>query len=238
MLNPTFLHGFTMSADWYDIRLTNAINTVDPQQLAELCVDQPSLDNPFCASIQRENGGRTPGYITGFTVNPLNVAAFRTAGLDVNLQYVLRTEHLGDFNINLKANYLDKLTFIGTPGADPTDDRGTAYAPKYQAKLDLTWSSGPVTLNYGLGWFDKTLRTSHLNIQGDPNYYAPQYVYYKQLWQHDLYGAYNVNDHFQFYMGVNNAFNQKPAFGSTSYPIDSVGRFIYAGFKVNLDRFL
>lgn len=238
VLNPTFLRGFTLSADWYNIRLTNAINTVAPQQLAELCVDQPSLDNQFCDAIQRENGGRTPGYITGFTVGPQNVAAFRTAGLDVNLQYGLRTEHLGDFDVSLKANYLDKLSFIGTPGADPTDERGTLGAPKYQAKFDLTWSDGPITLNYGLGWFDKTLRTSHLNIQGDPNYYAPQYVYYKELWQHDIYAAYNVNKQFQFYMGVNNVANQKPDIGSTSYPIDSVGRFVYAGFKVNLDRFL
>lgn len=235
VLNPTFLRGFTLSADWYDIRLTNAINTVDPQQLAELCVDQPSLDNQFCDAIQRENGGRTPGYITGFIVGPQNVAAFRTAGLDVNLQYGLRTERLGDFDISLKANYLDKLSFIGTPGADPTNERGTAYAPKYQAKFDLTWSDGPVTLNYGLAWFDKTLRTSHLNIQGDPHYYAPQYIYYKELWQHDIYGAYNINKQFQFYMGVNNVFNQKPDIGATSYPIDSVGRFVYAGFKVKLD---
>lgn len=238
VLNPRFLPGFTMSADWYDIRLTNAINTVDPQQLAELCVDQPTLDNAFCGSITRENGGSTPGYINGFTVSPLNVAAFRTAGLDVNLQYALRTAHLGDFDLNLKANYLDKLSFIGTPGADPTDERGTLGAPKYQAKFDLTWSSGPITLNYGLAWFDKTLRTSNQNIKGDPNYFAPQYVYYKELWQHDIYGAYNVNDQFQFYLGVNNLANQKPAFGSTSYPIDSVGRFLYAGFKVKLDRFL
>jgi outer membrane receptor protein involved in Fe transport len=127
---------------------------------------------------------------------------------------------------------------VGTPGADPTNERGTAYAPKYQAKFDLTWSKGPVTLNYGLAWFDKTLRTSHQNINGDPNYYAPQYVYYKELWQHDFYGAYNVTKQFQFYLGVNNAFNQKPDLGAAAYPIDSVGRFVYAGFKVRLNDLL
>lgn len=236
VLAPSFLPGFTASADWYDIRLTNAINTVAPQQLAELCVDQPSLDNGFCSSITRQNGGATAGQITGFVVGPQNVAAFRTAGLDVNVNYRLQTAKIGTFNLKLVGGYLDKLNFVGTPGADPTDSRGTAYAPKYQATGDLTWSSGVITLNYGLSWFDKTLRYSKLIVAGDPDYVAPEYLYYKERWQHDLFASVDVNKSFQIYGGVNNVFDQKPDVGATTYPISSVGRFAYAGVRVKTGR--
>lgn len=236
VLAPSFLPGFTASFDWYNINLENAINTVDPQQLAELCVDQPSLDNQFCSSITRQNGGTNAGLITGFTVQPQNVAAFKTAGLDINLNYRLRTAKLGTFNLKLVGGYLDKLNFVGTPGADPTDERGTAYAPKYQATADLTWSLGKVTLNYGLSWFDKTLRASRLTVAGDPDYYAPEYLYYKARWQHDFYASVDVNQSFQLYGGVNNLFGQKPDVGSNSYPISSVGRYMFVGVRARMPR--
>lgn len=245
VLEPRFLPGLTVSADWYDIRLRNAINQVSAIQLAELCVDQPNLNNQFCNAIVRQNGPGTnvaAGNVIGFSVLPRNVAAFRTAGLDLNVNWRLRTAHLGTFNLKAFANYLDKLSFVGTPGADPTDSRGVgaSFAPKYQATVDLTWSSGPVTLNYGLSWFDKTLRASRLIVAGDPDYYSPKYLYYKERWVHDIYASVNVNSRFQFYGGVNNLFDQQPDIASTGlggYPVDFKGRYFFAGARVTLPKF-
>ena len=237
VLQPRFVPGLTVRADWYDIELKNAVNFVEPEQLAELCVDQASLDNSFCDSIDRQNGGENAGIITGFRVGPQNVARFATAGLDVNVNYRLRTDSLGTFNLNLLGNYLDKLEFIGTPGAPVTDSRGEAFAPKYQVNFDLTWQKGPVTLNYGLSWFDKTLRFTNQETEGNPDIVAPEYLYYKERWTHDLYGSIDVNDDFQFYGGVNNIFGQKPDIGANTYPVSSVGRFFYAGARVKIPSF-
>ena len=41
----------------------------------------------------------------------------------------------------------------------------------------------------------------------------------------------------QFYAGVNNVFGQKPDIGTNTYPVSSVGRFVYAGVKVSLPKF-
>lgn len=244
VLTPRFVPGLQLSADWYDIRLKNAINQVAAQQLAELCVDQPDLNNQFCDAITRQSGPGTnveAGNIIGFTVGPQNVAQFRTAGLDLNLNWRIRTENLGMFNVKAFANYLDKLTFVGTPGADPTNNRGTAanFAPKYQATVDLTWIKGPLTVNYGLQWFDKTLRYSHLTVNGDPDYVDPQYLYIKARWQHDIYASVTVEDGFQFYGGINNLFNQKPDIATTGlggFPVDYKGRFFYVGARVTLPK--
>jgi outer membrane receptor protein involved in Fe transport len=240
ILQPRFIPGLTARVDWYDIKLKNAINTVDLQQLAELCVDQPTLDNVFCNAITRQSGAASgtdqPGNIVDFTLAPQNVAAFSTAGLDLNLNYRLRTSRYGNFSLNVIANYLDKLNFIGTPGADITDSRGEAYAPKYTVNSDLTWNYGPFTVNYGLLYFSKTLRYSNLETSTNPDITAPEYKYLKEHWQHDIYAAVDVQKKFTFFLGVNNLFDQKPDIGTARYPVDSVGRFYYAGAKVKLGK--
>jgi outer membrane receptor protein involved in Fe transport len=242
ILQPRFIPGLTARVDWYDIKLKNAINTVDLQQLAELCVDQPSLNNVFCSAIVRQsgtaNGVDQPGNVVDFTLRPQNVAQFATAGLDVNFSYRKSTARLGTFALNVVGNYLDKLNFIGSPGADVTNSRGETYAPKYTVRSDLTWTKGPFTLNYGLLYFSKTLRFTNLETSTNPDITAPEYKYLKPLWQHNLYAAVDVDKKYTFYLGANNLFDQKPEIGTTRYPVSSVGRFFYAGAKVKLGKIL
>lgn len=232
VLEPRFAPGLTLRADWYDIKLRNAVNTVSPEQLAELCVDQATLANPFCAGIVRNNGGANPGFITSFLVTPQNVAQFRTAGLDAKLNYRLRTGGLGTFNLAVNGNYLDRLEFIGTPGAPLTDSRGEAFAPKYQVNTDLTWQMGDLTLNYGLSWFNKTSRFSNQSIASNPDIVAPEYLFYKARWVHDIYASVDVTKGFQLYGGVNNVFDQEPDLGASDYPSSAVGRFLFVGARV------
>lgn len=234
VLQPRFLPGLTASFDWYDIKLKDAINTVDAQQLATLCVDQANTTNVFCQSITRQPG---TGLISGFSVLPQNVAQFRTAGLDVNVTYHFQLSDIGNFNVKVIGGYLNKLSFVGTPGADATDNLQTTYAPKFQANGDFTYSRGAFTFNYGLSWFDKTRRYSALQLAGNPNYAAPEYVFYKDRWVHDVYASVNVNKDFQFYGGVNNVANAKPALGDRLYPVDAVGRFFFVGARTKLPSF-
>ncbi|MCX8476683.1 MAG: TonB-dependent receptor [Sphingomonas sp.] len=242
IIQPSFIPGLSLRADWYDIKLKNAINTVTSEQLAQLCVDQPTLDNPFCPGIVRQNGAAgtaLAGNIVGFTVLPQNVANFSTAGLDVNFNYRLRTDNLGTFNLSIVGNYLDRLEFIGTPGADVTNRRQEALfrAPKYTVNADLTWQKGGLTVNYGILWFSKTLRYSNQEVAGDPDIVAPEYLWLKERWQHDIYASYDVNDKFQIYGGVRNLWGQKPDLGTSIYPVNSIGRFGFVGARVKLPSF-
>jgi outer membrane receptor protein involved in Fe transport len=239
ILQPRFIPGLSLRADWYDIKLKDAINFVAPEQLAQLCVDQPDLNNSFCDAIVRQVGDNGPaeaGNIISFTVGPQNVSQFRTSGLDLNLNYRLRTAQMGTFSLNVIGNYLKRLEFIGTPGADPTDSRGTAYAPKYTVNADLTWKMGRFTVNYGLLWFDKTARFSNQTLENNTDVVEDKYKYFKEHWQHDIYAAVDIDKRFTFYGGVNNVFGQKPDIGTSTYPVNSIGRFLYAGAKVKLDK--
>ena len=229
VLRPRFLHGLTASIDWYDITLAGAINTADPSALAGLCVDQPSLNNPFCSSVNRAPG---TGVINGFTVQPENVAQFRTAGLDVNIDYVIRTADFGDFDLRLVGGYLKELQFVATPGAPATDNVDQAGQPRFNFDLSPTWSYGPFTISYNLRWVDAQRTVAKLITDNDPNYAPAAQLRYSEVWQHDVQVDYRFAKTCSVYLGVLNLADQRPDPGNAvNEPVSAVGRYVYAGVK-------
>ncbi len=231
VLQPSFLPGFQFTADWYNIELENAINTPSAQTLAELCVDQPTLDNVYCANIERSG---TTGYITDYLVAPQNVAAFRTRGLDVTANYRIDTRDAGIFNLRLVGNYLDRLDFVPTPGADREDElRSAAYpAPQYSGTFDLTWTLDKVSLNYGLNYFSALRRFTPDQLRAQPDIADPAYLSYREKWEHDLQASFAIDGGHTFYVGVNNLLGRQGDVGSISTPYSFVGRYFYAGARV------
>ena len=146
-----------------------------------------------------------------------------------NAQYQSAIKH-GD----LLLNRLQKLSKVGTPGALPTDELGQyAYtSPKYQFYTNLGFSSGAFGFDYSWSWFDKTLRYSPDELNGNPNYVAPEYKYIKARSVHNIYASLDVNKSFQFYGGISNLFNQMPDLGLNGYPTEAVGRAFFIGAKV------
>ncbi|MEC3948609.1 TonB-dependent receptor plug domain-containing protein [Sphingobium sp. HWE2-09] len=231
VLRPRFIPGLIASFDWYDIKIKNAISTPTAEELAGLCVDQPTLDNVYCQNISRANG---TGFINGYFVQPQNVANFRTAGADMKLNYSFNTAKAGAFSISLVGGYLDKLQFIATPGAEVNIDREEAYFPKWNATGDITWKMDKLTINYGVSWFSKTRRYTIEQTDANPDIAEAKYLRYKEKWQHDLYVAYDVDERFRFYVGANNLFDQQPSIASSNYPVSYVGRYMYAGAKITM----
>jgi outer membrane receptor protein involved in Fe transport len=233
VLRPRFLPGLTASADWYDIKLTDAINTVQAGDVINLCVDQPTLDNAFCRSYTRASG---TGRINGFTVGPQNVASFRTAGLDLNITYRLPATRIGTFDLRLIGGYLNRLSIIASPGAPPTNTLDTLGAPQWNANFAPSWTLDRVSVNYNLRWFNATRAFTRNETAANPDIAAAEYLRNAPLWQHDLQIAYQVPDGFGFYGGITNLTDQKPdpaAYG-TNVPISPLGRFFYVGARVAL----
>ena len=233
VVRPRFIPGLSITADWYDIKIRQAINYSTAQSVVDLCVDQPTLNNIYCNVISRG----TNGYINFFTIIPENVSEYQTAGLDVSLAYRFEPfKDAGTFTIRAQGNYLNKLEFVPSAGADTQNDLDSAAypAPKYSATFDLTWSKGPVTLNYGVNWWAKTRRVSREQEAANPDYVASQYIWYKEKWEHELYASYDIDDRFNIYAGVNNLFDTKPDVAAAGYPISAVGRSFFLGAKAKI----
>ena len=232
VLRPRFIPGFNVAFDWYHIRIKDAINTPTSQELTELCVDQPTIDNVFCQSITRSP---STGFVKTFIVLPQNVAQFKTAGLDMALNYRFAPfRNFGSFNLNVKGNYLKTLQFIPTPGADVNENVTEPFSPKWSATGDLTWTSSNkrLILNYGINWYSRTRRSPIELTNANPDLYAPQYKWYKEYWEHEIQASYDVTKKVNMYFGVRNLLDTKPDVGAAGYPISAVGRAFYVGVRL------
>lgn len=241
VFRPRFADGLAVSIDYYDINIKQAISTADAQDVADNCVDQPSVDNVFCDALTRESG---TGAITTFVVQPENVASFRTRGIDFNVNYRLDPMRLGmdadigTFTFSLIGSHLDRLTTIPTLGAEQLNHRTTAdlssgtYAPKWTTVFDTTWEYRGLTVNYGYNYFSKTTRYTLLTLAGNPDQASPANIYYDAHEVHDLSASYDFLGAYRVYAGVNNLTDERPDY-STIFPVSPVGRFFYAGFSVS-----
>ena len=233
VLRPSFVPRLQIGVDWYDIRLKDAINLASATDIANLCVDSPTTDNPYCATVSRRQG---TGYVNGYTVQPQNVAAFKTAGAELNISYLIPTARLGRFDVRLVGGYLHKLSQLPLPGAVLVDNLDQPFRPKYNITFSPTWTIGALTLAYNLRWQSSVRRFSRIETASNADYVDPRYFRFKELWQHDLQASVLANDRISFTAGVTNLTDQKPDIGfETNVPISPLGRYLYAGVKVNLE---
>jgi outer membrane receptor protein involved in Fe transport len=232
VLRPRWIRGLTLSVDWYDIRIKNAINTPSPSDLPALCVDQPTLDNPFCGEVMRQQG---TGQVVSYVTQPENVASFRTSGADLNVDYLLTTARAGVFDFRFVGGYLHRLTQIPTPGAPLVNNADQFGRPKWNFNLSPTWTLGGLSVTYNLRWFDRTRTQARQATDDDPLFAAPGQLRYHALFQHDLQLQYALKSGLALYVGAQNLTDQKPDLGnSINAPISAIGRYFYVGAKLNL----
>lgn len=236
ILQPRFVPGLTITADWFDIRLTDAVRTPSLDETAEFCVDSASLDNVFCDAITREQG---TAFVTSYILGPQNVAFIETAGADVTVNYSFTPGDgdLGRFSLRGTVGYLDKFEFLPANGGIVDDERGEVGYPKWSGTADITWELDNVTLNYGVQYIGEQLRFEIDEIAGDPDIAAPEFLTLDDRLIHDIRAEFRTgNDQAGFFVGVNNVTNELPDRGLANAPTGWLGRFFYAGFRVNTDR--
>ncbi len=121
---PSFLQGFSLSVDRFEIDIEDVINTVGRQTKADLCYD--TAERLFCDDLNRGVNSNTPGNWALISVNDqlLNVAAVNISGLDVDVGYGFglgSDEQLGRLRLRFVGTFYDKADQTPRVG-DPTED--------------------------------------------------------------------------------------------------------------------
>jgi len=146
ILNPRFIPGLTISADYLDIKLKDAISAFSASQVAAACYDDPNFpNNAFCPLITRDGSGQFSFIETRF----FNAAELRYKGVLGALDYRRKTPFLGansQIGVNLQYQYLDTLTTKATSDSAPTTTHGTIGYPRHSAVLNVNYQNGPVGL--------------------------------------------------------------------------------------------
>ena len=238
VLQPAYAPGLALTLDWFDIRIEDAINIPMLDELAEFCVDSPTLDNEFCSLVERESG---TAVVVDYQLSPVNVAFFETAGLDATLRYQFEAGDIGDIALRGTLGYLDKLVFLPSNGGMVDDNRGELGAPKWNGSADVTWSKDIFTLNYGVQYIGPQLRYELDEIAANPDIAAPEFITIGDRFIHDIRAEVSIMDEqFSLYGGVNNFTNEQPALASAQARFEPTGwrgRYFYGGVRVRFDGF-
>ena len=122
VVSPSFVPGFSLEANHYNIKIKGAIQPVDASITLNNCV--VSNDPAACALVTRSSGS---GQLTQIDGTLRNIAAIKTKGLDVNLAYRGPKTGMGRFGVTWNNTFLYNFDVIltGAGGTQKISREGT-----------------------------------------------------------------------------------------------------------------
>ena len=222
VVQPRFLPDLSITVDYWDITIEDAISAVAAADILNGCLDSgnyPALD--FCTSYTR----RADGGLNSLESGQINFASLEASGIDFAINY---SYDLGEntFGASLVGSHQEKLDRFFNPldAADVDPEVQEIQLPEWSGNLTLSWDRGP---------FSAALQTSYQSEQfaaeiedfddlGDAGFFDEIYIL-------DLNGAYEFNDSLRFYGGINNLTDEEPYSTQTAWPVGPRGRFFFLG---------
>jgi outer membrane receptor protein involved in Fe transport len=245
VLQPRFLPNFSLSVDYYDIKVDKVIASVTAQTIVNNCYDL-AAGNLFCGLFQRVPAGgsgqfgETPGNVVFNSIlqGPQNYAKRIRRGIDFNANYRARLFSNVVFDSSLiwvhglqNSNYENVL--------DPSFENqllGELGDPKDEGRLDVDLKVGHVTFGYNMhyiGWQyinnaeDQITLLTACATPGNPDTCPPNnadfatpmkfpvITYHGLRIQWDTGPAFGHLKNIQVYAGVDNVFDRHPPLGLT-----------------------
>jgi outer membrane receptor protein involved in Fe transport len=259
---PTFLQGFTFTADYFDIYVDGYIGSVDAFTVINQCINKDS--QYFCGLFRRDPSSGvlfgTDGYILGTNQN---TGYLQTSGVDFTSTYgfdlgsvVPGDADIGSVNLSFVGTWLNSRRIEQLPGLGSYNCVGLfgptcgQPSPAWRHNLRATWSSpqNKATVSANWRYFGETDISSNQSnefLQGDPNHpivVNRRISAYSYL---DLAGTYKLLDSVEVRWGINNVFDRNPpviaagllsSFGNgNTYPgvYDPMGRLLYLGAQID-----
>ncbi len=220
ILQPSFFPGFTLTADYFDITIEDAITTISLQQALDLCFNvAQDLASPQCAGFRgtRDQQGAF-GRANPPTLGSANIAEFAVSGIDLEASYSLTVPFslltdTGEQQLN--------LSFLGT-WTETSDTRPDQLNPDEivtcAGEFGLTcgeptpsfkWTS---RASFRDGPLTTSIRWRHLSgVEDDDDgvdYIVERISAYDLI---DLTFSFAASERLTFAVGVNNLFDTLPS---------------------------
>lgn len=230
---PDFIYGLSISADYWNIEIDDAISSVSAQNMIDKCLDSTTgIDNIYCQRITRDPA---TGEITSLTSQSLNISKLEAAGIDFDIGYVFDLYN-GDVNTNMVVTHLlkrNEYPFQNEPGTS-NEYAGTTGEAEWQANFTATYSKD----NWGVYWRTRFIDGVSLytpqDLEKNPN--PSSNMSYGKYFISDASIAYSFENGIKLKFGVDNLFDRDLPYGTTgtgagSASYDNVGRYYHATFS-------
>jgi iron complex outermembrane receptor protein len=247
VLQPRFIPGLALTADYFDIKVKDLISAPAFQGVFDACFGG---DSASCALVHRNPGNGSlwlgNGYVELTSQNFTGLGLF-TKGIDVQGSYSRRLGGLGTLNLSLVGTYLSKL---GTPtDSRPGTFAGSTPSPKWRhtARASLTLPSG---LGASVRWrhFSGVNCVPGVDTEcGSVANPKPADLRLSAQDYFDLTFTARLASRLNLRIGATNLFDREPPvtgqetiptqFGQSANTYaqvyDSLGRYLFAGFTVD-----
>jgi outer membrane receptor protein involved in Fe transport len=249
IIQPAIIPGLTVSVDYYDIEIKDAISRTTVGDVIQPCFNPPNAADPACALVIRNplngslNGGAsdTPGVLLDLS----NLGRLETSGIDFNINYS-RDLDFATLGLQVNGNYTFDRKFQATPTSVNRECVGfysvncESIQPEFQAnsRISLSREEGSISL----GWKYISSQEVEPSLQGS---FLPEFESIGSYNIFDLVLQTTLMDTLDLTFVVDNLFDKKPplvgnTIGATefnsgnTYPstYDALGRRYTIGAKL------
>ena len=223
VVRPQAIPNFSVAIDWYQLRINNAITTLQGQNVTvqTLC-ETSNGTSPYCALIERPfpfSDRSAANFVTAFYSKPLNAQVTYTRGIDFEANYSHALAG-GQFSARALVAYQRELATRQIPELPRFDAAGVVGLPRTRATLFLKYKRGLNAIDIQQRWWsgvwwqvDRSLAFSEPAI-GSKTYTAMTLT---RDWP---------EKNTQFYFSVNNLFDKQPTpYGAIGGPAGVPGLF-------------
>jgi iron complex outermembrane receptor protein len=244
--NPSWLPGFSVSVDWYNIVLNGGISSLSAQQVVNFCF--AGLQQ-FCGAFNF-----APAQGTAFVNSQtFNLASIKTSGFDIESSYRFELPSVpGRFTVRgLATNTHKFVTNPGIPGAVAIDSAGqnSGATPDWKVLAIQSWDTDRFALSVQERWFSDgrfggtTTEYVECKPGGCPVSTASRptidYNHMSGATYVDISASYKFGKGLQIYGKVDNLLNREPTpspqtnTGLDANPAlyDLLGRFYHVGLR-------
>lgn len=237
VLRPRFLPGFSLSIDYFRLKIDGAIGTLGAGQIVQNCFANAGA--PECGLISRPSAAAFPTLVR---LAPANIAFLETAGIDFDATY---TAELGSGRLTarLYASYLDKYITqqsVAVPALDSSAYGNNAVGrPRWRGTFNLNYATEQFSVFVSEQYFSSMKLGSpdvNQNYVGSPRI--------PEVWTTDLTLTANIkamNGSLQPFITINNLFDKQPPLVASNIPgvnlptifslYDTIGRTFTAGVR-------
>jgi iron complex outermembrane receptor protein len=235
VLTPSLVPGLSVTVDYYEVKIDDAISSIPGITVIQNCVDAPTLDNDFCPLVDRDP---VDGFITFFRSGQQNVSKLEASGVDFDVNYRFDLEDVnaglaewGAMNLRLSGTRnLRRRDFQFQDFPDEFEDvLGEFLFPKWVFNANATWIYNDLSVTWRTTYQSSQLLpgVSNQDIEGNPNFVDPLQT--GDAFVHHLSASYDLRDNLRINAGINNVADRDPFLGTVTRPFGFAGRSFFVG---------
>jgi len=230
VFQPDFFEGFSLTLDYWDITIDDAIEAVSSQNIVDGCYQAPTLNTAFCDLTGRNQDPLSAQY-GGFNFlqqTTLNFAKVETSGIDFAVKYAFELGSHG-FDITVQGTKVDEINDFENP-LDPTFKNPELLEinrPELAGNIFLNWTWENLRVGWQSQFLDEMLYGG-IEVETAQTLYGSS-VFQDAFWSHDINASYLINDELMVYGGIKNLTDETPFITENAFPASPRGTFFFVG---------